>query len=474
MTDDAETLQRRASQSFRSGDFEGAIPAYRALLALRPGLPNSWFNLAMSLRLTRHYEEALAAFAQALAAGIDEPEEVHLRRAVIFSDHLGDSAAAEAELEAALALNPGYVPALLNLGNLHEDRGEWAEARAACERVLALDPWNALAMARLAGLAAISGPDDPLLARMRARIASPATSAADCADIAFALGAALDKLGAYDEAFATYAAANEASREMLEAPYDRRAQEQLVDRLIAAFPEAEGGEAVAGVPLFICGMFRSGSTLAEQILARHSGVVAGGEIDALPALIEARLRPYPEAVAGADLPTLRTAYLAEASARHPAGTLLTDKRPDNFLHIGLIKRLFPNARIVHTVRDAPDNMLSVYFLHAGPALAYASDLGDIAHYRGQYLRLMAHWRRLWPDDIFDFDYDRLVRESRPAIEDLLDFCGLDWEDGVLRHQDGQTAVRTASNWQVRQPLYRGSSGRWQNYRQHLEGLRQAL
>lgn len=474
LPEDAQTLQRRASQLFAAGDVTAAIPAYQALLAVRPDLPNSWFNLAMLLRQARRYDEALAAYAQALALGIGEPEEAHLRRAVIFADHLGDSGAAEAELEAALALNPAYVPALLNLGNLHEDRGEWAAARAACETALALDPKHALALARLAGLAEIAGPEDPLLQRMQARIASPATSAADCADIAFALGAALDRLGAYDQAFAAYAAANEASREMLDAPYDRRAQEQLVDRLIAAFPAAEGGGAVADAPLFICGMFRSGSTLAEQILARHSAVVAGGELDALPALVEARLQPYPEAVAGADLAAIRAAYLADASARHPADTLLTDKRPDNFLHIGLIKRLFPNARIVHTVRDARDTTLSVYFLHAGPALAYASDLGDIAHYYAQYRRLMAHWHRLWPGDIHELDYDRLVREPRAAIAGLLDFCGLRWEDGVLRHQDGQAAVRTASNWQVRQPLYRGSSGRWQNYRQHLEGLRQAL
>lgn len=474
MAEDAETLQRRASQLFRSGDYEGAIPAYQALLAVRPDLPNSWFNLAMSLRQARRYDEALAGYAQALTLGIDEPEEVHLRRAVIFSDHLGDSHAAEAELNAALALKSGYVPARLNLGNLHEDRGDWAEARAAYELVLLIEPKNALAMARLAGLTDLAGTEDPLLERMRSRLHSPAVSVADAADLGFGLGAALDKIGAYDEAFAAYAEANAASREMADGPYDRGAQEQLVDRLIAAFPEPATGDDGGDAPLFICGMFRSGSTLAEQILARHSKVVAGGELDVLPALIEARLQPYPEAVATADLDALRAAYLAEAAPRHPAGTLLTDKRPDNFLHIGLIKRLFPKAKIVHTVRDAPDNILSIYFLHAGPALAYASDLDDIAHYFGQYRRLMAHWQRLYPDDIYDLAYDRLVQEPRAAIEGLLGFCGLDWEDGVLRHQDGQTAVRTASNWQVRQPLYRGSSGRWQNYRQHLEALQETL
>ena len=292
--------------------------------------------------------------------------------------------------------------------------------------------------------------------------------AQDRADLGFALGAALDRLGAYAAAFEAYAAANAA----VGLRYDRAAQEQFIDRMIAAFPTAStgaGGEA----PVFICGMFRSGSTLAEQILARHSKVTAGGEIDSLPALIAAHLQPYPEAAGAASdaqIAAVRAAYLAEIAGR--ADGLLTDKRPDNFLHIGLIKRLFPSAKIVHTRRDPLDNCLSVYFLHTG--FAYAGDLGDIAHYYLQHERLMAHWRALYPDDIHELDYDALVRDPLPAIEGLLRFCGLDWEDNVLRHQDGGSAVRTASNWQVRQPLYRGSSGRWHNYRQHLGVLQKGL
>lgn len=464
-TDPVE-LTRIASALFREGRVDEAIPVYQRLLAVRPDLPNSWFNLAMLQRQARRYDEALASYARALALGITGPEEVHLRRGVIFADHLGDCDAARAELDAALALNPGYVPALLNLGNLHEDRGEWDAARSVYARALALEPGNALALARAVGLAKVSGADDPLLQRARARMAG--ASAEDRADLGFALAAALDKIGDYDAAFEAYAAANAA----LGLRYDRAAQERFVDRIIAAFPVAEAGEGGAA-PVFICGMFRSGSTLAEQILARHSKVTAGGELESLPALIAAHLQPYPEAAGAASeakIAAVRVAYLAEIAGR--ADGLLTDKRPDNFLHIGLIKRLFPSAKIIHTRRDPLDNCLSVYFLHA--AFAYAGDLGDIAHYYLQHQRLMAHWRTLYPDDIYELDYDALVRDPRPAISGLLDFCGLDWEDNVLRHQDGGAAVRTASNWQVRQPLYRGSSGRWQHYRQHLGVLQKGL
>jgi hypothetical protein len=153
---------------------------------------------------------------------------------------------------------------------------------------------------------------------------------------------------------------------------------------------------------------------------------------------------------------------------------VTDKRPDNFLHIGLIKRLFPNARIVHTTRSPLDNALSIFFLHLDQSMGYALDLGDIGHYYRQYRRLMAHWKSRYGADILDFDYDGFVREPRPAVERLLDFCGLEWEDGCMAFERVSNSVRTASVWQVRQPLYRHSSGRWQHYAQHLGPLRETL
>lgn len=472
-----EGLLRIAAQHREAGRVGEAIAAYREALAIRPDLPNSWYNLARLQRQAGQFEAALASYAQALARGVSEPEEVHLNRGVIYADDLARSEAAEAELERALALNPAYLPALLNLGNLRDDRGEREQARAVYRRALAVDPRNATALARLAAVADLAGPDDPLLGRLRAGIAG--ADAAERAELGFALGAALDRLGAYDEAFAAYAAANAASRESAGVRYDRLTQERFVDRLIAAFPEpvARGDGEPGEAPVFICGMFRSGSTLAEQILGRHEAVTPGGELGLLPALIGERLRPYPEAAASAPpalLAELRSAYLAGLRRIHPGAALVTDKRPDNFLHIGLIKSLFPAARIVHTRRDPLDNLLSLYFLHLDPSMAYALDLGDAAHWYGQYRRLMAHWRRLYPDDIHDLDYDALVADPRSNIEALLRFCGLSWSEACLSFHEAGNAVRTASAAQVREPLYRRSSGRWRHYERHLGELIEAL
>ena len=474
---DWQSLLQQASALRQAGRVGEAIAAYQRLLALKPDLHASWYNLGWLQKQARQFEEALGSYQQALDRGVDDPEEVHLNRAVILSDHLGRPQEALGELEAALAIKPDYVPALLNLGNLHEDRGDREAARQAYGRAVELEPGNALALARLAG---VSDPDKPLIEQVQAAIASPQTDPVDKADLGFALGRLLDQAADYDAAFAAYAAANRANAASYGPQfrgYDRQAAEQLVDRLIATFPEpVPACEASSdSAPLFICGLFRSGSTLVEQILAGHSRVIAGGELDLIPALA-AGIRPYPEALASADpsvFDQLSRAYVAGLPDA-PSGAIVTDKRPDNFLHIGLIKAMFPDARIVHTVRNPLDNLLSLYFLHLDPGMAYALDLEDAAHWHGQYRRLMAHGKALYGADIHDVDYDELVREPRPVIERLLGFCGLDWEDSCLAFHTTERAVKTASVWQVREPLYRRSSGRWKNYERHLRPLIDAL
>ena len=224
-------------------------------------------------------------------------------------------------------------------------------------------------------------------------------------------------------------------------------------------------------------MFRSGSTLVEQILASHPQVTAGGEIEILPAIAARHFAPslaaWP-ALNAANRQKLRGAYARVVASRYPDAEVVTDKRPDNFLHIGLIKALFPNARIVHTRRDPIDNCLSVYFLHLSQSMPWALDLLDTAHWYRQHERLMAHWRTLCGGDIHEVDYDRLVAEPRPVIEGLLAHCGLPWDDACLAFHQTRTIVRTPSAWQVREPLYTRSSGRWRRYERHLGPLRAAL
>ncbi len=476
--DPAEALMALASRLRAAGRAEAAAEAYRRLLAIRPDLPDSWFNLALMERQAGRFAAALAAYDEAVRRGVSGPEEAWLNRGVIHADDLGRPDLALQDLEAALAIAPDWLPALLNLGNLHEDMGRREAAAEAYAQVLAVAPGHPVAMARAAGLARLTGPDDPVIATLRSALSRPGMDVADRAELGFALGRALDQVGAYDDAFAAYAAANSASRAIDPegARYDRAGHERFIDSLIAAFAEPAAAVADVGAPpVFICGLFRSGSTLVEQIMAGHSRVTGGGELGLVPGLARA-VAGYPQALAGAGpevFAQLRGLYLGGLKTARPQADVVTDKRPDNFLHIGLIKAMFPSARIVHTVREPLDVILSNWFLHLDRSMGHALDLGDLAHWHGQYVRLMRHWKTLYPD-ILDLDYDALVVEPRPAIERLLAYCGLDWEAAVLDFHKAAAPVRTASVWQVREPLYRRSSGRWRHYERHLDGVRAAL
>lgn len=474
-------MLEKALQLEEAGKPAEAAATYETLLAQWPDLPDAWYDLARLQKALGRYEAALVSYDEALARNARSPEEIHLNRGVIYADHLRRDEEAERALTAALILNPSYVPALLNLANLYEDRGNRAEARNLYANALAIQAGNSLALARLAGVSKATDAGDPLIARLRATLARPGLPPTDKADLGFALGRLLDQCAAYSPAFAAYSAANHAARELTTATnpaarYNRARHEHFIGKIIAAFPiHGNAAAPVQEQPVFICGMFRSGSTLAEQVLAAHPRVTAGGELDIIPQLVATRLQPFPEAVAQCDAATLAgfaQAYSEQLAALFPGADRITDKRPDNYLYIGLIKAMFPGARIIHTVRQPLDTCLSVYFQHLSED--YGNDLGDIGHTFQQYRRLMAHWKTLYADDIFDFDYDAFVAEPKPALERLLTFLGLEWEERCLGFHAVENSVKTASVWQVREPLYQKSSGRWRAYERELSALKKQL
>jgi tetratricopeptide (TPR) repeat protein len=484
------TLAQEALALHRAGRVAEAIDAYTRLLAEWPASPDCWYNLAVLQRQQSNYSAALLSYAEALVHHVAEPEAAHLNRSVIYSDYLQQPESAERELLAALHLNPNYVPALFNLAGLHEDLGRKEAAEEIYERMLKLTGDSPEILARYANLRTFLHAGDPLISRLQRALRQPGIAPADCASVGFALGRALDACGVYDEAFLAYQAANHASRRSAGPgfrPYDRAAMELLVERIIRAFPSrpnltaASPSRRDSPQPIFICGMFRSGSTLVEQLLAGHPEVAAAGELDFLPRAIEMRLNPYPESVATtsagasmAHLNRLAAEYIALLRSLAAGAPFVTDKRPDNFLYIGLIKLMLPQARIIHTTRDALDNCLSVYFLHLDQGMSYALDLADIGHYFMQYRRLMGHWKNLFAFDIHDVHYDLLVRDPRTIIEETLTFLGLNWCEECLTPPQSQRAIKTASVWQVREPLYTRSSGRASHYPRQMRALRQYL
>jgi tetratricopeptide (TPR) repeat protein len=468
MPDDLELAVRLEQQ----GNRRDAEVCYRRLVASRPELAVARFNFACFLRRGGQLEEALAEHQKALDLGIDEPEEVLSNMGVISNELRRDERAREF-FESAIAANPRYIPAMYNLALLHEEFGDKQQALRLFGKILDLNPAYHNALVRIAHAQRVVDPADPVIRKLRRSLRRANMDDLTRENLHFALGKTLDDCGSFDEAFAQYELGNRLSAARL-APYDRKAEEARVAAILELFTHGwlAGREPVSDRPLiFITGMFRSGSTLFEQVLAAHPAITSGGEIDYFGRELALSGKSFPVAIAALDAAGWRrlgTGYIEYLDRTFPAGAIVTNKRPDAFEWLGMLKALFPNARFVNTLRDARDTCLSIYFQQLDGRIAYANDLANIGHRYAQYRRLMEHWKRLFGACIFDAVYDDFVADRRAVTGELLRFLGLPWHEGCLEFQQLANRVRTASVWQVREALYSNSSGRWRNYERHLE------
>ncbi|MBZ9612805.1 tetratricopeptide repeat-containing sulfotransferase family protein [Rheinheimera maricola] len=453
-----------------------AARLYAHYCAKMPDRASLFYNHAYYLRFAGQYQQAITQYQQALRLNITQPEEVLLNIAVIFSDHLRQEELAEQALLQALQLKPDYVPALYNLANLAEQQGDKVRSEALFKRIVELDSHYYQAYARLADVMTFKQPQDPVIHQMLNAVASSKIDADSKINLHFALGKAFDDCQIYSKAAAHYIEANRLNAMTMPA-YQPAATEQLMQQIIQTITpgwlklhQLDSSAA----PIFICGMFRSGSTLAEQILAQHSKVTAGGEIEFFHRELHCI---YPLQCAGINqsvLMDLAQRYLQYCQQCFGSTEMLTDKRPDNYLYLGLLKALFPRAKFIFTRRNKPDNCLSVYFLRLGSAMNYANRLEHTIHYYQQHDLLMAHWQQMFGSDIYTLDYDQLVVQPETTLQPLLDFLGLEYQPQLLQFHQAKNAVKTASVWQVRQPLYKHASGRSSNYAAVLPELAQLL
>jgi hypothetical protein len=291
-----------------------------------------------------------------------------------------------------------------------------------------------------------------------------------------------DRRGAYMRAAHASLAAN-AARRRTAGPLDRAGLTARVDGIIAtygaAFFDARAGRGLdTEEPVFIVGLPRSGTTLTEQILSAHPLLHGAGELPDL-----ARLAG--RAVADSDHPLwAAAARLDEAGCREYAhlylealrrGTTghpsrISDKSPLNFFQLAFAAVLFPRAKVIHCRRDARDTALSIWMENFRPDQRYATDFDDLAFFAGEYGRLMEHWRSALPLATLDMRYEDTVTDLEGQARRMMDFLGVPWDASCLEYHRAERAIQTPSRWQVRKPIYRGSVGRWRNYRDHLPGL----
>jgi len=452
----------------RFGRQDAMLPVYERFLKTHPGSAVGHYNYAWYAGKAGKPQMALDHFQKALDLGIGRPEEAHLNMANVCSGGLRDDARARGHLEKALALKPGYPAAQFNLGHLAEQEGKLEEARERFGQCLAAAPEHFMALARLADTHDFVEGHDELLKQLdEAALRTPDP------DVHCALGRALEQRGDYPRAWRHYAAANETDAKHLP-PYRPDAWERRIDRLIATCtPDWLGGlqQPRDANPVFICGPFRSGSTLVEQVLAAHPAFAPTGERESFPRLVAGKLPRYPEgldALTAAEVRAWAEAYLKESAEVFGTTRRLTDKRPDNVLFLGLVKAMFPGAKIVLTERDWRDVATSLFATRLGPAVPYARDLKDIRDFMGQLERLISHWKVLLGEDLVTVSYERLVTEPRAEIGRLLEALGEPRDERCLAFHELRNPVRTASVWQVRKPLYASSAGRWQRFRAQFE------
>lgn len=513
--DNTEAMNSLGNSLRLQGKDEEAGNWFKRILARKPKHSGALCNLGYLLKKQQQFKPAQMRLTEALASqpdmvealnglgevliarGLYEPARTHLRQAVktddkyadawnnlgIANQKLGFMQEALVAFEKATALQPVDARAWTNLGLTREQTGALDEAAASYRSAIRADRHFADAHFYLAHLRTHVSTSDEIEA-MEILIRDQPLEDKDTVRLAFGLGCALESVGDYSRAFhymgeghriqgqgQEFKLAAEAERfERIKEIFNR----DLADRITGSGIQDDR-------PVLVAGMPRSGTTLAEQVLASHPQVHGSGESMALAGVAkrlsnDAKL-PFPSGLEPFREDRLRheaEQYLKQLCTGVENATRITDTTPMNFLYSGLAACLLPGARFIHCLRDPLDNCLSIYRqLLTGPR-GFEHKLEDLGGYYRLHADLLSHWRELLGDRFYILQYENLVLEPEAEIRRLLDFCGLEYNKRCLAFHETDRVVRSPSAGQVRQALYTTSIGAWKHYESDLQPLKDAL
>lgn len=465
-------LLSRAQKALQESRFEDAAEAYGLLAELLPGEASIWHDLGLAQLRAQDARQAVDSLERSLALD-DRVITTHLNLARSLLQ-LNDAEGAKEACARGLALDEDHYGGLVLFGHVLSCIGEVGEAEAAYRQAARSQPRAAAAWCGLARLGRLHDPES-----LESFVEASRLERGEASALHLALALSFDRKGEYDKAFSHASRGNELRR----SAYDPELRDELVDRTIrtsSSLPEAMTG-IPSEAPIFIVGLPRSGTSLVEEILAAHPRVHALGErtdigllARDLPQLTRRKIH-FPEGVA--QLSPLECVSLGRhymnAIGQMPEGKIrFTDKAPGNFLFLDLISRLFPNAKIIHCVRDLRDVGISCFMQDFGDhgGVSFASDLEHFARHAEGYMRLMEHLRQTSPLAIHDIGYEDLVADPERIGRALLEFVGLDWDPGCLEFHQRRRPVVTASSQQVREPIHGRAVARWERYGAHLGPL----
>lgn len=479
-----EEMFAAALRTHRTGHLAGAERAYRAILTLDPRHAPSCEGLGRIACQTGRYTVALDWLGKAIAIA-PHVASFHLNLGNALKE-LGRIEEALAAYERAIVLNPNFAEAHGNLGTLYISQGRGDAACRAYETAIALSPQRGM-FYRVRAFIAPVPPGSPLLEQMEKLAESMAAlPEADQMELHFALAAAYRENGDPARAFTHLLAGNALKRKRVN--YDETTRLAALARIEETFSRdflaarRDCGLA-ARVPVFVVGMPRSGSTLVEQILASHPEAAGAGEVQILPHLLhQACTRAktgFPEIVASLTtngIHRLAEQYLAILRAEAPGAARIVDKHLENFTALGLVRLMFPDAKIVHIRRDPLETCLSCFAqLFNGNHLAYTYELAELGRFYRGYRRLMAHWRAVLPEEmLLEVDYEALIGDFERQARRIVAHCGLPWDEKCRRFHETERVVKTASALQVRQPIYRSAVEKWRVYAEAARPLTDAL
>jgi tetratricopeptide (TPR) repeat protein len=459
------------------GRFDEALASFGVAVNLKPDLVEARLNLAAALRSIGHLGEAETAYRRVLQWSAKSVSAQVGLAMVLRLQRRGEEC--ESCCRRALDIDPKSTAALAVLAELRADTGHFSEAEELHRRILLMDGNAFESLAALSQLRRMTEADAEWLAAAEQCIAAPLPPRRELT-LRYAMGKYFDDTRDFDRAFVHYRRANELSVQC--APrHDRSGLARTVDLIVRSqhrnwMTSKQAAGNPSQQPVFIVGMLRSGTTLAEQILASHPGVFGAGELtyfgtDAAAAYVSAAAGGADLDFAASQLHRLSGGYLELLQRMSGGRQRVVNKWPTNFFFLGLIRAALPAARIIHMQRDPRDTCLSIYFQQFEAANTYANDLEDLAHYYGEYQRLMHHWASTLPKNaMLQVPYEQLVEDPETWSRRMVEFLGLEWNVRCLDFHRTERAVVTASRWQVRQSMSKSAVGRWRNYERYLGPL----
>ena len=480
-----EGMRLLAELAVQFGVLEDAEYLLESAIEFEPGNSQVTIDYINILRRRQKFTQALAA-AKDLSS--KQPRNPQFKSVyAIEAMQMGDYETCLALFDEVLELLPGDAITLTSRGHALKTRGSQKEAIASYQAAIASNPWHGDAYYALSNLKTYkfsSAEIDTMLALEQREELGPASKL----HIAFALGKAFEDEHDYSRSFEFYTQGNRLKRQ--QSNYDpNQMAEELANQRRYFTRDILDSRANAGCPapdpIFIVGLPRAGSTLLEQILSSHSQVDGTLELPNILSTAQKLRRqgrddgnmPYPNLLqdfSDAQLRSLGQQYIDDTRIHRQGAPFFIDKMPNNFRHIGLIKFILPNAKIIDARRHPMACCFSGFKQLFAEGQEFSYDLSDIGRYYNDYVELMAHWDTVSPGSVLRVHYEEVVEDLENQVSRILEYCGLAFEPACLDYYNTDRAVRTASSEQVRQPIYRESVEQWTHFKPFLKALEETL